>query len=53
MSVNEIFNMYFGIANLEYMNNKLIGTYWTDREFNNGKNTRGTMQLVKSSVLKF
>ena len=31
------------------MNNKLIGTYWTDREIDNGKNTRGTMQLVKSS----
>lgn len=37
--------MHFGIANLEYKDNKLIGTYWTDREINNGKNTRGTMEL--------
>ena len=37
--------MHFGIARLEYKDNKLIGTYWTDREIDEGKNTRGTMEL--------
>lgn len=42
--------MHFGVANLEYRNNKLVGTYWTDREIENGKNTRGTMELVKTEL---
>lgn len=41
--------MHFGVANLEYKNNKLVGSYWTDREIGNGKNTRGTMELEKIS----
>ena len=39
--------MHFGVAKLEYKNNKLIGTYWTDRELENGSNTRGSMKLEK------
>lgn len=39
--------MHFGVAELEYKNNKLIGTYWTDRELENGSNTRGSMKLEK------
>lgn len=39
--------MHFGVAKLEYENNKLIGTYWTDRELENGSNTRGSMKLEK------
>lgn len=41
--------MHFGVASLEYKNNKLIGTYWTDREIEDGKNTRGTMELIKTT----
>lgn len=41
--------MHFGMAKLEYIDKKLIGTYWTDREINNGKNTRGTIELEKTS----
>ena len=33
--------MHFGVANLEYKDNKLVGNYWTDRELADGKNTRG------------
>lgn len=40
--------MHFGIADLEYKDNMLIGTYWTDREIGNGKNTRGKMKLEKT-----
>lgn len=40
--------MHFGVAKLELKDNKLFGEYWTDREIGNGKNTRGTMQLVKT-----
>lgn len=32
--------MHFGVASLEYKNNKLVGIYWTDREIDDGKNTR-------------
>lgn len=39
--------IHFGVAKLEYENNKLIGTYWTDRELENGSNTRGSMELEK------
>lgn len=39
--------MHFGVADLEYKDKKLIGVYWTDREIDNGKNTRGTMELTK------
>lgn len=35
--------MHFGVAKLELKKNELIGTYWTDREIENGKNTRGTI----------
>lgn len=41
--------MHFGVASLEYKNNKLIGTYWTDREIDGGKNTRGTIELEKNN----
>lgn len=41
--------MHFGVADLEYKDKKLIGVYWTDREIENGKNTRGTMELTKIS----
>ena len=41
--------MHFGVANLEYKDNKLTGTYWTDREINGGKNTRGTMELQRTN----
>lgn len=41
--------MHFGVATLEYKDNKLVGTYWTDREIDGGKNTRGTMTLVKTN----
>ena len=41
--------MHFGVADLEYKENKLIGTYWTDREINDGKNTRGTMELKRTN----
>lgn len=41
--------MHFGVANLEYKDEKLMGTYWTDRECNDGKNTRGTMELEKNN----
>lgn len=40
--------MHFGVASLEYKNNKLVGIYWTDREIDDGKNTRGTMELIKN-----
>lgn len=40
--------MHFGVADLEYKENELIGTYWTDREINEGKNTRGTMVLQRT-----
>ena len=39
--------MHFGVANLEYKDNKLVGNYWTDRELADGKNTRGTIELEK------
>ena len=39
--------MHFGVAKLEFEDNELIGTYWTDRELENGKNTRGSMKLEK------
>ncbi len=39
--------MHFGVAQLEYKDEKLVGTYWTDRELENGKNTRGSMTLQK------
>lgn len=39
--------IHFGVAKLEYENNKLIGTYWTDRGLENGSNTRGSMELEK------
>lgn len=35
--------MHFGVAKLEFKENELIGTYWTDREMESGKNTRGTI----------
>ena len=41
--------MHFGVSNIEYKNEKLIGTYWTDREIDDGKNTRGTMKLKKDN----
>lgn len=41
--------MHFGVASLEYKNNKLVGIYWTDREIDDGKNTRGTMELIKTT----
>jgi len=41
--------MHFGVANLEYKDNKLIGTYWTDREIKGGRNTRGTMELQRTN----
>lgn len=41
--------MHFGVASLEYKNNKLVGIYWTDREIDDGKNTRGTMELIKAN----
>ena len=41
--------MHFAVADLEYKEKKLIGVYWTDREIENGKNTRGTMELTKIS----
>lgn len=39
--------MHFGIANLEFKDNELIGTYWTDREIKDNTNTRGTIKLKK------
>lgn len=42
--------MHFGVAKLEYKNDKLLGTYWTDREIDGGKNTRGTMELEKVNL---
>lgn len=41
--------MHFGVSNIEYKDEKLIGTYWTDREIDYGKNTRGTMKLKKDN----
>lgn len=41
--------MHFGVSNIEYKDEKLIGTYWTDREIDDGKNTRGTMKLKKDN----
>lgn len=41
--------MHFGVSNIEYKDEKLIGTYWTDREIDAGKNTRGTMKLKKDN----
>lgn len=41
--------MHFGVANLEFKDNKLIGIYWTDREIEDGKNTRGTIELEKTN----
>lgn len=41
--------MHFGVSNIEYKDGELIGTYWTDREIDDGKNTRGTMKLKKDN----
>lgn len=41
--------MHFGVSNIEYKDEELIGTYWTDREIDDGKNTRGTMKLKKDN----
>lgn len=41
--------MHFGVSNIECKDEKLIGTYWTDREIDDGKNTRGTMKLKKDN----
>lgn len=41
--------MHFGVSNIEYKDEKLIGTYWTDRQIDDGKNTRGTMKLKKDN----
>lgn len=40
--------MHFGFADLEFKDNKLVGTYWTDRELEDGRNTRGTIELSKT-----
>ena len=39
--------MHFGVAALEYKDEKLVGSYWTDREIDDGKNTRGIMELTR------
>lgn len=41
--------MHFGVAKLELKNNELIGTYWTDREIEDGKNTRGTIKFINQN----
>lgn len=35
--------MHFGVAILQLIDGRLEGTYWTDREIDDGKNTRGTI----------
>ena len=41
--------IHFGVAKLELINNELIGTYWTDRELDNGINTRGTIKFIEQN----
>lgn len=38
--------MHFGVAKLELINGELVGSYWTDREIDDGKNTRGTIKFT-------
>lgn len=41
--------MHFGVAKLELVNNELVGNYWTDREIDDGKNTRGTIKFTEQN----
>jgi len=41
--------MHFGVAKLLLKDDRLEGTYWTDREIDDGKNTRGTIVFEKQN----
>lgn len=41
--------MHFGVAKLELINGELVGSYWTDREIDDGKNTRGTIKFTNQN----
>lgn len=41
--------MHFGVAKLELINGELVGSYWTDREIDDGTNTRGTIKFTNQN----